>query len=85
MPIVHLDKRTGIEAIHGRIGEFIFYTRNGKQCVRRRSVKTSSGDFRGASSQSNGKSGLRLEGSLPVILESLSRQSRAILESDANY
>lgn len=46
MPKINLDKRTGIEAIHGRIGELIFYTRNGKQCVRRRSVKTSSGDFR---------------------------------------
>ena len=46
MPIIHLDKRTGIKAIHGRIGEFIFYMRNGKQYVRRRSVHTPSGDYR---------------------------------------
>ena len=38
MAQINFTKRSGIAAIHGKLGSLIFYTRNGKQYVRRRSI-----------------------------------------------
>ena len=73
MASVKFNPAFGIQSISGRLGNYIFYTRNGKQFVRER---------RGASSRRNGKSGLRLEGLLPDISEPSSSHSRAVSESE---
>ncbi len=48
MASTQFTKRSGIRSISGKIGNFIFYTRNGKQFVRRanKHIETSSREYR---------------------------------------
>lgn len=77
MASVKFNPAVGIQSIHGRLGNYIFYTRNGKQYVRERRAVSAEHPPVNAGGAASAK-----KGHLPADIEPISSHSRAVSESE---